>query len=148
MELSANGADVGAWAPLLMRGKVGFVNESCATYRVHNATETGSHSIEQRLEGERKLTNYLVAKADEIVEDVTNRRWLQRQAKLFLAGRALFAMAQYRKRGEGVAEMIPWLWRWRDEMSYLRLGNPVRLAKLAALALVPAPLYRNIQRLK
>jgi GT2 family glycosyltransferase len=148
LELAANGADVAAWARLLMRGKVGFVNESCATYCVHNATETASHSIEACLQGEKKLTDYLVRMAGVIVQDARRRRQLQAEAKLFLAGRAVYALAQYRKRGDKFTDVVPWVWRWRREIGYLRFGNPAKFIKPIALIFVPAPIANQIRHFK
>jgi hypothetical protein len=142
------GADVAGWAPLLMKGNAGFVNEACATYCVHNASESSQLSFEGRLRGERELTNCIVRMANSIIEDADERRRVQWESKLYLARRVVFTLAQHRKRGDKLAEVLPWLWHWRREISYIGVPNPLNFVKPIALVLFPKSIADQIRQLK
>jgi len=143
-----NSADVAGWAPLLMKGRAGFVNESCATYCVHGASETSKLTLDGYLHIERELANYIVRMANCAVEDPRARRRVRLEAKLFLARRIVFALAQHRKRGAKLAEMLPWIWHQRREIIYVGAINPLNFAKPIALVLFPKLIADQIRKLK
>jgi glycosyltransferase involved in cell wall biosynthesis len=148
LELPSNGADVAAWSPLLMNGRAGFVNESCATYTVNDTSESSTYSFETRLHAERQLANYIVRVASAAVEDERERRRVQLEAKCFLAGRIVFVLAQYRKRGDKLTRVLPWAWKLRHEIAYFGAANPLRLIKPIALVVVPKLVADTIRKMK
>jgi glycosyltransferase involved in cell wall biosynthesis len=148
LEVPSNGADVAAWSPLLMKGSAGFVNEACATYTVNDTSESSTYSFETRLHAERQLANYIVRVASSTVEDERERRRVQLEAKCFLAGRIVFVLAQFRKRGDKLTQVLPWAWKLRHEIVYFGAANPLRLIKPIALVVVPKLVADPIRKVK
>lgn len=148
LDFPTNCADIAAWTPLLMKGDVGFVNDTCATYCAHSASETSTFTLEQLLDGQRQLADYIVAMADSAVEDDSERCRVRLAAKFFLADRIVFNLAQYCKAGHRLVDVIPWVWRWRREIIYVGLVNPLNFAKPIALILFPKSMADRVRQLK
>lgn len=148
LDLPSNGADVAAWSPLLMNGLAGFVNETCATYTVHNTSESSTYTLEARLQAERELANNIVRTANSVAEDEGERRQIQLAAKCFLAGRIVYVLAQFRRRGDKLTQVLPWVWKLRNEIVYFGAVNPLHLIKPIALVIVPKLVADQIRKAK
>ena len=88
-------ADVAAWAPILLRGKAGLVNETCATYFAHSDQETTRLTIEQLLCDGCKVVDLISNVADQSIDDLRNRRKIQLQSRRFFARRAVMIFCRY-----------------------------------------------------
>ena len=148
LDLPSNGADVAAWSPLLMKGRAGFVNEACATYNANDTSESSTYSLEARLQAERELANYIIKVAGTTVEDEAERHRVQLEARCFLAGRIVFVLAQFRRRGDTLTQVLPWAWKLRKEIVYFGANNPLRLVKPIALVVVPTLVADQVRKLK
>ncbi len=69
-------ADVATWAPLLLLGKAGFVNEPCATFRYHSASETARLSVEQLLRDGWMTGNLISYLAAQTIGDAPKRNMI------------------------------------------------------------------------
>src|SRR4051794_37665769 len=119
-------ADVAAWAPLLLLGKSGFVNEACATFAYHRNSETARLSVEQILRDGQRVTDLIVRTADLLVPDPQQRKDIQVQTRVCFARRGLIALSDYRTSGGGFQELLKVLWSFRSDLSSANLKAIIR----------------------
>jgi glycosyltransferase involved in cell wall biosynthesis len=137
IDLPNFGADTAAWITLLLKGRAGFVNESCATYSDHNATESSSLTIEERLSHGQTLRNFITSRANCTIEDLRKRREVERGAKLFFARQIIFYLSRFRRKGGKMSETRRLIWRWRRDLRYIGMVELFRLARPIAVIFFP-----------
>jgi glycosyltransferase involved in cell wall biosynthesis len=138
-------ADVAAWAPLLLLGKAGFVNEACATYYDHDNSETARLGIEQLLCDGWKVAALISYVANQQISDLPQRRTIQLQIRRGFARRGLMALSYYRHIGGSLQEILSCVWRFRDELSHVDMTAALRFG---ATICCPRPIAERIRRLK
>ncbi|TAH66333.1 MAG: glycosyltransferase [Rhodopseudomonas palustris] len=138
-------ADVAAWAPLLLFGQAGFVNETCASFTHHNDSETGRLSLEQLLDDGWKVADLISAVADERVADQSKRELVRVNAKRCFARRGMIVLSDHRRNGGSISNLLNAAWRFR---THLRHGDPASAVRLAALLMLPRPVIDQLHRLK
>jgi glycosyltransferase involved in cell wall biosynthesis len=138
-------ADVAAWAPLLLLGNAGFVNEACATFAYHNQSETARLSVEQILRDGWKMANLISYHASENVRDSQRRRALQVQSRRCFARRGLTALSHYRKSGGGIQTMLNFIWLFRGHLSN---ANTAAVLQFIAIVLCPHWIAERIRQLR
>jgi hypothetical protein len=119
-------ADVAAWAPLLLLGKSGFVNEACATFTFHNSSETARLGVEQILVDGRKVADLIARTAAIHVADPQRRKTIQIQTKRCFARRGLIALSDFRANGGGIRALLNVLWRFRRDLYSVNLKAILR----------------------
>ena len=138
IDLPSYGADIAAWASLLAKGRAGFVNESCATFFVHNTNESFRLTMEERLCDERMLTNFIANMANCTIEDLRRRRKVALGAQVYFRRRLISALCFYRgKEGGKMPEVRRLIWRWRRELWHIGIVEVFRLARLIAVIFFP-----------
>jgi glycosyltransferase involved in cell wall biosynthesis len=137
IDLPNYGADMAAWVSLLLKGRAGFVNESCATYFAHNANETLRLTMEERLSDERTLTNFIANMANCTIEDPRRRRQVAWGAQLYFARRLIFTLRNYRWKGGKMPEVRRLIWRWRRDLRHIGIVEVFRLARPIAVVFFP-----------
>jgi glycosyltransferase involved in cell wall biosynthesis len=143
------GSDIAAWAPLLLLGRAGFVNESCATFCVHDASQTAKLAIDVRLRDIRKITDTISNVADLSIGDQQKRAKIKSLAERNFAnwwGKEI--INEYNEQGAKLAEVLVVLWQGHRILNCGGIGNTVRLIRLLALLLLPGPAVRWIRRFK
>lgn len=140
--------DKAGWAPVLLQGRAGFVNESCGTFNEHETNHTNSLDVNLCLDDEWRFTKLLMAAARGKVRDPERQRSVIRSAKRYFGRRALEILATYRKAGASLAAILPLAWRWKASLVHLRIGSSIRLARLLSVLLLPKTLTGQIRRLK
>ncbi len=138
-------ADVAAWAPLLLEGEAGFVNEACATFTLHDDSETGRLAVAQILADGWKVAGLLSLAADQRIEVASLRQQLKRQAQRCFSRRALRFLAYHRNNGAGLFEVLGLVWRFRND---LRIVDKLSVLKFAAIIVCPRPMAVRLRRLK
>ncbi|MBI5265026.1 MAG: glycosyltransferase family 2 protein [Bradyrhizobium sp.] len=138
-------ADVGAWAPLLLLGKAGFVNEACATFTCHNNSETARLGVEQLLYDGRKAADLIASTADLHVADPQQRKAIKVQAQRHFAHRALIALSDYRSSGGAVRQMLNVAWRFRHDLYNASLHAVLRFI---AVAFIPQSFAAKLRQLR
>jgi glycosyltransferase involved in cell wall biosynthesis len=138
-------ADVAAWAPLLLLGKVGFVNEACATFTYHGNSETARLSVEQLLSDGWKTANLISCLAAEGVGDVPRRDLIQAQSRRFFARRGLIVLSDFRNNGGGIQTLLNFIWRFRR---YLKGVDITAVLRFLAIVLCPRPIADRIRQLR
>jgi glycosyltransferase involved in cell wall biosynthesis len=130
-------ADVGAWAPLLLRGKAGLVNEACATYYLHSACETSKLPIGQLLRDGWKVADLISNLANHSIDDLQMRRRLQLQSRRCFSRRALILISMFRRDRGSLLEALSIIWRYRRELSHIDMISLARLGRQIAIIFCP-----------
>lgn len=105
--------DICAWAPVVLRHRVGLVNESCATYNAHESSYTSTLGVAARLDDDWTFVDLLIGNANNHIDDDDKRRALISAAKRYSGRRVLEILATYRNDGASLREIIRLLWRWK-----------------------------------
>ena len=121
--------DLASWLPLMMTGRVGFVNEPCGTYCVHDATQTSRFSIDIRLTDLRKLVDLIRSTARQTVEDERTRRDIELDAGRYLARNAIGMISERRRVGSKLTDLLPVIWQRRRDFRGVGLGDAFALAR-------------------
>ncbi|WP_081851090.1 glycosyltransferase family 2 protein [Bradyrhizobium sp. URHD0069] len=138
-------ADVGTWAPLLLEGKVGFVNEACATFNLHDNSETARLSVAQILCDGWKVANLIARNADERIKVPSLREEVKRQARRCFSRRALVFLTYHRSNGASVPEILMFVWRFRSD---LMIVDKPSVLRFAAIILCPRPIAERLRHLR
>jgi hypothetical protein len=137
-------ADVAAWAPLLLLGKSGFVNEACATFTYHNSSETARLGVEQIIVDGRKVADLIGRTAAIHVADPQRRKTIQIQAKRCFARRGLIALSDFRASGGGITALLNLLWRFRRDLYGVDL---MAVLRFIATISYPQPIVARLREL-
>jgi glycosyltransferase involved in cell wall biosynthesis len=140
--------DKAGWAPILLTGRAGFVNESCGTFNEHESNHTNSLDVILFLDDERRFADLVATLAKDRIEDDQERSNLVSSAKSYFGRRALEILATYRKSGARFRDIAPLAWRFKASLLHLRIGSSVRLARLLSVMLLPTIVTERIRRLK
>ncbi|MBR0696597.1 glycosyltransferase family 2 protein [Bradyrhizobium lablabi] len=138
-------ADVAAWAPLLLEGEVGFVNEACATLNLHDDSETGRLGVAEILGDGWKVASLISRTADERIKIASLRQELKLQAQRCFSRRALRFLAYYRNNGAGLLEVLEFVWRFRSD---LMVVDKLSILKFVAIILCPRPMAARLRHLR
>ena len=138
-------ADVAAWAPLLLLGKSGFVNEACATFAYHNSSETARLGVEHLLVDGRKVADLIAGTAAIHIADPQRRKAIQIQAKRCFARRGLIALSDFRGSGGEIPALLNVLWRFRRDLYGVNLKAMLRF--IATIS-CPQPLAVRLRELR
>ena len=140
--------DKAGWAPVLLNGKAGFVNESCGTFNEHETNHTHSLDVNLCLDDEWLFTQRLIEAARHVVADTARRRSVIRSANRYFGRRALEILVTYRQGGAELGAILPLLWRWKTNLVHARVASPVRFARLLSVLLLPKIMTEQVRRLK
>lgn len=138
-------ADVATWAPLLFAGKAGFVNEACAAFAYHTASETSRLSVDLLIGDSRKMVEFISRQADEHVQIAEKRNTLKAEARRCFARRGLVILADYRKNGGGAQTLLNFLWQFRRDLQSVDIGSALRFT---ATVLCPQTIADWLRRLR
>jgi GT2 family glycosyltransferase len=138
-------ADVATWAPLLLLGKVGFVNEACATFTYHRKSETARLSVEQLLLDGWKTASLISYRAAESVGEIPRCALIQAQSRRFFARRGLIVLSDFRNSGGGIQTLVNLIWRFRR---YLKGVDVAAVLRFLAVVLCPRPIADRIRQLR
>lgn len=140
--------DKAAWAPILLKGRAGFINESCGTFNEHAANLTKFRNVNECLVDELKFADLLIAKAKEEVRDPQKRCTVIRGARRYFGRRALEIISSYRKCGASLSDVAPLVWQYKSGLAHIRVASVVRFARLLAVLLLPGFVTRQIRHIK
>jgi glycosyltransferase involved in cell wall biosynthesis len=139
--------DVAAWAPLLLLGKAGFINEACATYTVHNETQSLTLGIDQVLRDGWHVANLISEKAYQLVVEPAKCQVIKRHARRCFARRGALVLLRFRAAGGRWKDMLQVAWRFRRELSYIGISI-FGIAKPIAACFLPNSIISLIRRIK
>jgi len=138
-------ADVAAWAPLLLLGKAGFINEACATFAYHSMSETSRLGVDQLLRDGSKVADLIARAADTHVADPKVRGSIQLEARRCFARRGLIALADSRASGTSIRALLNDTWRLRRDLRGVDLKAILRFI---AIVSCPPPLAAQLRQLR
>jgi glycosyltransferase involved in cell wall biosynthesis len=138
-------ADVAAWAPLLLESEVGFVNEACATFNLHDDSETGRLGVAQILGDGWKVASLISRTADERIKVASLRQELKLQAQRCFSRRALRFLAYHRNNGASLLEVLEFVWRFRSD---LMIVDKLSVLRFVAIILCPRPIAARLRHLR
>jgi hypothetical protein len=138
-------ADVAAWAPLLLLGNSGFVNQACATFTYHNSSETARLGVEKIIVDGRKVADLIARTAAIHVADPLRRKTIQIQAKRCFARRGLIALSDFRAGGGSIPALLNLLWRFRHD---LYGASPTAVLRFIAKISYPQPIAARLRELR
>jgi glycosyltransferase involved in cell wall biosynthesis len=140
--------DKAGWAPIMLKGRAGFVNESCGTFNYHETNHYSTLDVDFCLGDEWKFANLLMTMANGQVEDPKIRRNVVLGAKHYAGRRALEILASSRKNGASLFEIAPLVWQWRWSLVHLRAAKASRIARLLLILFLPRLITGQMRRLK
>ena len=142
--------DTAAWGRILMTGRAGLVNESCATFAWHDDSATSQYSIGDRIDSGRRFIAVLEEAADRDLADPKMRRDIKRQTRGYVARDVIGVITSYRKSGASLIAVLPALLQCRREigLSGFGIGQAAGLARQLAIILLPRFASGRIARFK
>ncbi|MGN6309992.1 MAG: glycosyltransferase family 2 protein [Xanthobacteraceae bacterium] len=138
-------ADVAAWAPLLLEDEVGFINEACATFNLHDDSETGRLGVTKILTDGWKVADLISRTADERIRTASLRQELRLQAQRCFSRRALRFLAYHRNSGASLREVLGYVWLFRNDLMSV---DKLSVLKFVAIILCPAPIAARLRHLR
>lgn len=135
-------ADIATWAPLLLEGRAGLVNEACATIALHGASQTSDLAIDVRVSDGCKVVDLIASAADRHIADPQERRRIMIEAQRHFGRRAVKMIALYRSQGAAFLDVISLMWRLRQVVMKTGMRDIGQLAKLCIVLFLPAPIVR------
>jgi len=140
--------DVAAWAPLLLMGKAGLVNESCATFSVHSGSDSSRQDIEQLIRDGWNVADLICNHANSSIPEPVERRRIQLHAKRCFARRNALVLSRFRDNGGTLAEVLRTIWRFRRGFSHIGMVDILRLAWPIAIIIFPKSMIAWLRRVK
>ena len=139
--------DLLAWAPLLLEGRVGLVNECCASYRISNSSFTATLSVDYCFRDVCAVTEKISAAAARAIADEVVRRDVQGHTKRYVAFKAIENLVISRRNGATLIDVIRQLWGWREKLSDCTLADFLGSARPRSIAriLLPTPAIRLLR---
>jgi hypothetical protein len=135
-------------APLLLCDKAGFVNETCAIYHRHHASETSKLTMEERLSDEWTLANAVANLARRLVSKPQRQQQIILESRKFFVRRLVSALSRHREQGGDLAEVLRLMWRWRHDLAHIGLANLLGLARPLAVIFAPRAVAGWARQLK
>jgi glycosyltransferase involved in cell wall biosynthesis len=140
--------DLATWVPMLLDGDVGFVNESCGTYRNHAGTQTSKFSVDVRLKDIHRLAQVIVATAETAVDDPQLRREIRDEANRYVARNCVGHITIERRKGLSRTDSLRAAWRWRRQLSWQGLESLGDAARALVWLVLPISVIRFVGSLK
>ena len=85
--------------------------------------------------------------ADRSIDDPRKRHSIQLQSRRCFARRAVMIFCRHYAAGGRLAEVLPLIWRFRRELSYIRMIDVFRLARPIAVVFLPKRIADGICQL-
>jgi hypothetical protein len=104
---------------------------------LHSARETSKLAIDLRLRDNQEVIDLIVNMADRLIEDPKTRQKIKSLARRSLARSTLGQLAQYRREGAKLTEVLPLIWQWRNKLKDVGMGHIFRAAMILMILVVP-----------
>lgn len=140
-------ADIASWAPLLLEGKAGLVNEACASLAMHSESQTTAFAIDVRVDDGHKIVDLIAEAADKHVENPQQRRTIKIESQRHFARRTVKMLASYRRQGAGFREVLPLMWRFRRDFMRVGMRDIGQIARSFVILVLPAPIARWVRHI-
>jgi hypothetical protein len=138
-------SDIAAWAPMLFLGEVGFINEPCATFALHDGSETAKMDVEQVLQEGIQIADLISKLANKHLIDPDLCKTIKAQAQRCFARRGLIALSDYSKAGGDSGKLLAFLWKFRHSLDSV---DPNTALRFVATVMCPPDVANWFRRLK
>ena len=137
-------ADDATWAPILLEGQAGFVNEQCVTGMIHGSTLSERFTADERLGDLCAVMKEVSAIAERKISDPRMRRQIQRLATRYTAYTAMTNLVIYRRSGASLVDVMRKVWDWGSLLGQCTITDFLTTMRLRTLGriLLPATLVR------
>jgi len=139
--------DMAAWAPLLLKGKAGFINESCGTFRSHADAQTAKLTVETRIRDWREIVDQIPNAANSCIENEQKRDEIKMMFRRGFARHVITALADSRKDGAKLTKVFGEIWRWRRDLFWIGGSSRLSLIKPLIILMLPNFIINWIQHL-
>jgi len=130
--------DTAAWSRIMLMGRAGLVNESCATFAWHDESATSKYPISNRRDSGRRFIATLDTAIDYHVADPVLRTNIKREVRRYIARDMMAAITSCRKSGVSLARMLPRIWQCRREIAHSRMAvGASEFTRFVAIILLP-----------
>jgi len=141
--------DMAAWGTILLRGRAGFVNESCAVFCLHPNSQTYALPIQEHIEDERRMIKTITDMAPRSIADVKERRRVTLFAQRYFARRIVDILFSHRERGASFTkDLLPAIWRWRNDLRHIGIAYAFKLARPICIIVFPNPAVESVRHVK
>jgi glycosyltransferase involved in cell wall biosynthesis len=134
---SAN--DILALARTLLSGRVGLVNERCATLRIHNSTVSNHLGLDHSFTEIRRVMQVISDSATSSIADHIERRAIQNLTARYVAKKLFDFLILYRRQGASLVEVAQQWQIWRKQSRQCRLAHFVTALRLRTFPLLLLP---------
>lgn len=136
--------DEATWIPVLFEGRAGLVNERCATYLVHDGSQSAAVSADSRFMDLYAVMQEVSATAGEKLQDPVKRQKVQRLMSRYVAHQAMITLVLYRRGGASLTDVMRKLRKWRPMLKQCTMADVLAVLRLRSVGriLMPATLAR------
>lgn len=139
--------DMASWAPLLLEGKAGFINESCASFAIHSGSQTSKSAVNIRINDGHKVVELIANTTARSISDPQKRIAIMLDAQRYFARRVVALLASHRREGAKFRDVAPLIWEYRRDFTHIGIRNMLKLARPLAILFLPEPITRCIRSL-
>lgn len=142
--------DVLAMSRILLAGRVGLINERCATLTIHNSTVSTALGLDHGFRETQEVMDVISGTAARVIPDDASRRELQDLTAHYVAKKLFDFLVLYRRQGAALREVARQMRIWRRQSPQCTLAHFAAALKLRTLALLlsPAPLTKLLLSLR
>jgi glycosyltransferase involved in cell wall biosynthesis len=135
--------DEATWIPVLLEGRAGLVNERCATYLVHEGSQSAAFSADSRFMDLCAVMQEISLAASQL-QDPVKRMKIQQLASRYVAHQAMITLVIYRRSGASLADIVRKVRKWRPKLAQCSWSDVLAVLKLRSVGriLLPAHLAR------
>jgi glycosyltransferase involved in cell wall biosynthesis len=135
--------DEATWIPVLLEGRAGLVNERCATYLVHDGSQSAAFTADSRFLDLCAVMQEISLTAGRL-QDPVKRRKVQLLTSRYVAHQAMITLVIYRRSGASLADVVRKVRKWRPQLAQCTWSDILAVLKLRSLGriLLPASLAR------
>jgi len=138
-------ADVAAWAPVLLKGKAGFINEPCGIFRTNPDSQTARLTVDDRLRDWRELIDEIPNKANLYAKDEQKRDEIKLMFRRGFAREIIIMLADYRRAGANLNKVLPEIWRWRRDLFWVGRSGSLSLIRPFTILMLPNVIITWVQ---
>lgn len=141
--------DVASWAPLLLEGKAGLVNESCARLALHETSQTTNFDIDVRVRDGRRIVEIVAGTSNSFASVPKHRRKLVIESRRYFARRTIEMLAAYRRDGAAFPQVMSRIWQFHQDIVGLGVSGIAQMARSLIILFLPVPAswFRQVKRL-
>lgn len=142
--------DVLAMGRILLSGRVGLLNEQCATLTIHNSSVSTCLGLDHGFRETQEVMEVISETAARVIPDQASRREVQDLTARYVAKKLFDFLVLYRRQGVELRDVARQLRIWRRQSPRCSLAHFAAAARLRTLALLlsPAPLTQILVSLR